>query len=200
MAAAAENTCVNTCENTWKQTGNLTEAERQELVQLLSQSYSDFMRSVAAIGEPQWFRKPEAGAWSIIEIVDHLVLVEREVLKTVQTRILDTPQSSPDAAEARLKDAAIAERLISREEKRQAPEAFRPSGQFESGEQARDAFRAARGATIAYAQRTQDPLRSHRIPHRVFGPLDGYQWLLILGTHTARHVKQIEEVKVAGGA
>jgi hypothetical protein len=38
-------------------------------------------------------------------------------------------------------------------------------------------------------------LRGHVLPHPVFGPWDGYQWILAAGCHSARHTGQILEVK-----
>ena len=46
-----------------------------------------------------------------------------------------------------------------------------------------------------YIRTTNDDLRDHFYSHPVFGPLDGYQWLLLLSAHSARHTEQIEEVK-----
>ena len=42
-------------------------------------------------------------------------------------------------------------------------------------------------------------LRGHAAPHPAFRMLDGYQWILLLSGHAARHTAQIEEVKRAPG-
>ena len=46
-----------------------------------------------------------------------------------------------------------------------------------------------------YIRTTDDDLRDHFFDHPVLGPMDGYQWLLLIATHSARHTAQIEEVK-----
>ncbi len=46
---------------------------------------------------------------------------------------------------------------------------------------------------------TTDDLRGHGAPHPVFKMLDGYQWVLLLSGHSARHTAQIEEVKAGAG-
>ena len=38
-------------------------------------------------------------------------------------------------------------------------------------------------------------LRGRVRPHPLFGPWDGFQWLLATGSHTARHNDQIREIK-----
>jgi hypothetical protein len=37
-------------------------------------------------------------------------------------------------------------------------------------------------------------LETLSFPHRVFGPLDLYQWLLFLDAHENRHTEQIAEL------
>jgi len=46
-----------------------------------------------------------------------------------------------------------------------------------------------------YVSTTNDDLRDHMGPHPVLGPLDAYQWILLISAHSERHTKQIEEVK-----
>jgi len=46
---------------------------------------------------------------------------------------------------------------------------------------------------------TTDDLHGHAGPHPVFKMLDGYQWVLLLSGHSARHTAQIEEVKTNAG-
>jgi hypothetical protein len=50
---------------------------------------------------------------------------------------------------------------------------------------------------MTYLQTTNDDLRDHFFDHPAFGPLDldGYQWLLLISGHSARHTAQIGEVK-----
>jgi hypothetical protein len=60
-------------------------------------------------------------------------------------------------------------------------------------------FIAARQKTIDYVKTTSDDLRGHFAPHPAFKDLDGYQWVLLLAGHSARHTAQIEEVKTGAG-
>jgi hypothetical protein len=48
---------------------------------------------------------------------------------------------------------------------------------------------------MSFAEATEADLRSHFFPHPFLGDLDCYQWLLFLGLHCERHVRQLEEVK-----
>jgi hypothetical protein len=42
-------------------------------------------------------------------------------------------------------------------------------------------------------------LHHHFAPLGPLGDLDGYQWLLLLASHTERHVAQMDEVKGQAG-
>jgi hypothetical protein len=48
----------------------------------------------------------------------------------------------------------------------------------------RDLVRSADGLALAKVT----------APNRVLGPLDGYQWILFVGAHEARHTGQIREI------
>jgi len=58
-------------------------------------------------------------------------------------------------------------------------------------------FAAARKRTSEFAAATNADLRRHFLPHPVFGDLDCYQWLLLLGAHCDRHRVQSQEVKAS---
>ena len=52
------------------------------------------------------------------------------------------------------------------------------------------------------ANSTCEPCRGlyvHFAPLGPLGDLDGYQWLLLLASHTDRHVAQMQEVKAQPG-
>ena len=59
-------------------------------------------------------------------------------------------------------------------------------------------FTARRDKTIAYVKSTNDELRVHVGPGPV-GPMDAYQLLLLLASHSARHTAQIREVQGNAG-
>ena len=56
-----------------------------------------------------------------------------------------------------------------------------------------------REQTLAFAETTQDDLRSHFAPHTVLGPLDGYQWLVGNARHVETHIAHISEIREMAG-
>jgi hypothetical protein len=56
-----------------------------------------------------------------------------------------------------------------------------------------DAFLARRADTLDHARATRDPLHHHAAPLGELGPLDAYQWLLLMAAHTDRHLAQMRQ-------
>jgi hypothetical protein len=85
--------------------------------------------------------------------------------------------------------------LLDRTSKFQAPEMLKPTSRWAIRDALVKDFVAAREKTAAYVKATTDDLHGHAGPHPVFKMLDGYQWVLLLSGHSARHTAQILEVK-----
>jgi hypothetical protein len=83
----------------------------------------------------------------------------------------------------------------SRSTKFNAREAVRPVGKWTDNNELIVELHKTRARTIAFVAETQADLRDHFFSHVVFGDLDCYQWLVVLGQHAARHAMQIEEIQ-----
>jgi len=68
-----------------------------------------------------------------------------------------------------------------------------PMGRWPHDQLVRE-FEAARKRTSEFAATTSADLRQAAFPHPMFGPLDCYQWLLLIAAHGERHRAQAEEV------
>ena len=90
-------------------------------------------------------------------------------------------------------DAAVLAMVPDRSHKAQAPGPLVPSGRWTPADTLAR-FEKSRAHTIEFLQSTPD-LRQHVIDSPLGQPLDAYEWLLFIGAHSARHTKQIEEVK-----
>lgn len=177
---------------------------------------------VENLSEAQQTFRPAEGAWSIAEIVDHLSIIERNMVQLIG-RLLK--QSEGAAAERNAGDggdkggdksdgdvqnaAAIAPpfRPFSldsyveqiRDVKLTAPERVRPGGSVTLA----DAL-AALGRTRAEIEGMRPRLEAADLgaatyPHPAFGELNTAQWLAFIGEHEARHLRQIENLMSAPG-
>jgi hypothetical protein len=98
-----------------------------------------------------------------------------------------------------MSDEALLAALLDRTSKFQAPEILKPTNRWATRDALVKDFTAARDVTVNYVKTTSDDLHGHAAPHPAFKTLDGYQWLVLLSGHSARHTAQIAEVKTTPG-
>ena len=172
----------------------LTPQERQFALQQFQTTRDNFLKSIAGLSQKQWTFKPAPDRWSVAEVAEHITVSETTIFGIVQ-RLMQSPADPQKREAAKGKDQVILERMPDRSHKAQAPEVLRPTGRFANEADLIKTFKAARKSNMDYIQTTNDDLRDHFFDHPVFGTMDGYQWLLLLSSHSARHTAQIEEVK-----
>jgi hypothetical protein len=168
-----------------------TSAERKQAQRYLTDGRKGVEDAVKGLSEAQWKFKPAPDRWSVAEVVEHLALIE-DVVRGILGKI---PQAPAPAADRNAKevDAMLLAKVADRSTKFQAPEGALPTGRW-TPTGALEHFVASRAQTAALLDSTPG-LRAHTINHPVFGPLDGYQWIIAVAAHTERHTKQILEVK-----
>ncbi|HXW13234.1 MAG TPA: DinB family protein [Terriglobia bacterium] len=172
----------------------LTPQEREQALKLFQTSRDNFLKSISGLSEKQWTFKPGPDRWSVGEVAEHITVSESTLFGVV----LKSMQSPPDPAKRELakgKDQVILAKVPDRSQKFKAPEILQPTGRWANEADLTKAFEDARQANMDYIRTTNDDLRDHFFDHPVLGPMDGYQWLLLIATHSARHTAQIEEVK-----
>jgi hypothetical protein len=173
-------------------------AERELIVEHLAQSRERLVLTIEGLtGEQRSFR-PAGDRWSIADCIEHITVVESNVLRNIQ-QVLQSPPEPHHQDEVRGKDEIILERVPSRQRRLKGPAEMMPQGRWPDFEELVRQFEAARERTVRFSAVTQADLRNHFFPHPFLGLLDCYQWLLLLGAHCERHVRQIEEVKADAG-
>jgi uncharacterized damage-inducible protein DinB len=176
----------------------LTQGERNRL---LSESHATrklFVDAISGLSEAQWQFKPGDGGWSIAEIAEHVAVTEDLYWNGIQRNVA-TDASPEKRAEIKVEDEAVIPRMVDRTSKRKAVEANTPTGRFADAAEVTAAYEASRERLIEYVRTTKDDLRNHVWPHRAYGPIDGYQWVLLACGHIERHVAQMNEVKASEG-
>ena len=177
--------------------GSMTPAERAYLLEQLETSKKNMLASIQGLSAAQWTFKPAPEAWSVQECAEHIILAENFIFGGAQ-QILKTPVVERPALSNEEVDRKIVAGVEDRSHKVKAPEAIVPSGKFATPEDAAREFTARRDKTIAYVTTTTDDLRVH-VGTGPAGPMDAYQFLLLLAAHSARHTAQIREVQANAG-
>ena len=173
----------------------LTPEEREAALKLFQTTHDNFLKSISGLSQKQWTFKPAPDRWSVAETAEHITVSETTLMGLIQHPLMQSPAAPEKREQVKGKDQVILERVPDRSHKAQAPEILRPTGRWATEADLTKAFEDARKANMEYVRTTNDDLRDHFYDHPAFGTLDGYQWLLLLATHSARHTAQIEEVK-----
>ncbi len=179
-------------------TGPITDTERIYAIDFLKSSQHNLHQSVSGLSDEQATYKPNASRWSIVQCVEHIVLVEKGIFRAV----LAGMSASPDPEKrnrVRVSDIDVIKSVRSRAMTTPSPAAFVPTGRFPDIKMALQAFDEHRAAAIDFMQTTENDLRTHYFEHFILGTLDIYQAILLMASHVERHRKQVDEVKAGAG-
>src|SRR5687767_6626707 len=169
----------------------LTAQQRDSLLKHLEQTRQAFLDSIAGLSEAQWTFRGGQDRWSIAEVAEHIAISETTILQIVQDQILKKQAIVRNPSP--IPDEKLLAWLLDRTSKFQAPEMLKPTNRWATRDALVKDFVTARDKTVAYVKTTTDDLHGHGGPHPVFKMLDGYQWVLLLSGHSARHTAQIQE-------
>jgi DinB superfamily len=156
----------------------------------LSVTRGFLLESVSGLSAAQWAFKSAEDVWSIAENLEHIVLVESAINGIIEG-LGDGPEQPPAEKRSEM-DEFILNDIPRRSRKGKSPASAVPTGRW-SGPEALQHFVDCRGKSdrLLVTRRLRGPV----FPHPMFGPWDGYQWLLAGASHGARHTAQIRELK-----
>jgi hypothetical protein len=164
----------------------LTERERQRLIAHLDMTASWLTDEVSGLspGQLAFRRTPEA--WTILEVIDHLLVVGPIYWQDLQSAL-----KAPGGRKSPATDADILWYGIDRTNREKAIPSEIPKGlrDLQSG---LDAHRKLHARLVQYVRTTEDDLRGHIVERQ---GCDAYQWALLISTHEQRHILQIREIK-----
>lgn len=171
-------------------------ADKEKALALLESSKKGVLAATKGLTEAQWNFKPAPDKWSIAECMEHIAAAEDFIRGNITENVMKAP-AAPDRDIAKI-DAGILTGVPDRTTKFQAPEPIKPTNRFGSPEASIKHFVESRAKTEEYLKNTAD-LRGHAVDSPVGGKWDAYEFILLIGAHSERHTKQIEEVKASPG-
>jgi len=175
---------------------SLTRDEREFAVEYLEFTKKLLLDSVADLGRREREARTRPFEWNITECVGHLALAGDFAWKVLQDS-LRQPPNPEKAAEVKVRVKQIMVIMTDRSRRLQALPFLQSAGRFANAETALDHFIRQRDRLITYAKETEDELKNRHIFHPATGMINLYQFVLLEGAHSARHVMQIEEIKGA---
>jgi len=171
---------------------DVTKTERDQALKNLVDSRAGVVEAVKGLSEAQLKFKPGPDRWSVAETLEHIALTEDLFVNNIRPQ-LESSTASISTRDAKEVDAMILTKVPDRSTKFQAPPPLVPTGRW-TPQATLDHFLVSRQETISFLNSDHN-LRDQVVNHPALGRLDGYQWVLAISAHSARHTKQILEVK-----
>jgi len=178
----------------------LPAADVQKALEFFDRTLERIVQATHGLSEAQWHFEPAVDRWSIAQIVEHMVIVEEQVLGPLREQLAQAP-APPADRDHHLVDRVVMERIPDRSIKARGPDFVRPAGQLRPPAALDRVFQNYK--RLATLLESAADLRGHMMeaaPLRIvtrgeFTTMDGYQWALALAAHDERHVRQILEVQ-----
>jgi hypothetical protein len=164
----------------------MTSLERQRLIAHLEMTASWFLDEVSRLSPEQLAFRPAPESWTILEVVDHLVVVGPIYWQDLQNAL-----KAPAGRTTTTTDEAILWYGIDRTNREKAIPSEVPKGLVDL-KGGLEAYRKQHALLLQYVRATDDDLRGHYVERQ---RSDAYQWVLLISTHEQRHVLQIREIK-----
>jgi len=139
--------------------------------------------------------QPAPDRWSVAQVLQHLITVERRITGLVTLQIAGAKSTSigKETDGSSILATMDANRFIDRTTKLVfGGEQPSPSVDAETGRRGLDAARAEFKAAVLQGDGLD--LSGISAPHRAFGPLTMYEWIALVGWHMTRHADQIREI------
>lgn len=164
------------------------------LLQYFEQTTNDLEKQVSGLSAAQLAFKPAADKWSVSQCLEHIVLSETMLFEMAKKELQKEAQPQR-RKEVKVTNENLKQMMGDRTQKFQAPQELQPLGKYTDSKTALSEFKTARAPVLAYIkQADEEDLRNH-ISEYPTGTVNGYQNLLFIAAHMARHIKQIEEIK-----
>ena len=165
----------------------ITDLERQRLVAHLQMTASWLEDEVSALSTEQVNFRPSANAWTILEVLDHLVVVGQIYWNDLQGA---KPVSTGRAG--MMSDADVLWYGVDRTNRETALRTEEPSRKLRDVRAGMADYRRQHTRLLEYVRTTKDDLRRRFVERQ---NSDAYQWALLISTHDQRHILQIREIK-----
>ncbi|MEP6766067.1 MAG: DinB family protein [Gemmatimonadaceae bacterium] len=168
-------------------------ARFSEIVAYLAQERAELEAYVLSLPESSLQRRAHPERWSVAEMLEHLVIVEdgsgRLVSKLVKQAVEEGAVQETDfSSKLGCLDMYYVDGV-----KIVAPSFLTPDKQIPVADSLA-ALRVTRERLLVAIQKANG-LDMTRVkgPHPLFGPIDGYQWIVMIGKHEERHLHQMKD-------
>ena len=172
-------------------TTGMTDEDREHLLVHFQMTGSMLEEEIRGLSPAQLEYRTGPDRWSIRECVSHLAVAEPDYWRELNDAVKAPPDMKGKTSSN--SDADIMWYGIDRVVHTKTGGGHEKVDTYKDVGEAMAKFRALRGTMIDHIKTTHDDLRAHS-----FGktePIDCWQWMLEISTHSERHLQQIREIK-----
>lgn len=151
------------------------------------QTRKELLEIIDQLTDEQLNKKVHNEKWSIMQVLDHLYLMESKLVKLMTRTFNEAPtEFIPD------KPIHLA---TDRTRKVISPPHFEPTNQFLSKVEMKEKLNQSRNSLIDFVELTRGHnLENKGMTHPLFGQINLKQWIPFIGVHEKRHIEQIKEL------
>ncbi|KGR79306.1 DinB family protein [Ureibacillus manganicus] len=152
----------------------------------------ELLQVIEGLTDEQINEVVEDGKWTIAQVLEHLYLTEKIVVRSFSGAQHITAENPVKLRKVHLTQ--------DRSQKVNAPKFLVPSNEYQTVEQLSEKLKKSRESLQAFmSEVSENDLNGKFLPHPFFDKLTLNQWVEFLGYHEKRHIAQIEELKMALG-
>ena len=172
-------------------TAGMTDEDREHLLVHFQMTGSMLEEEIRGLSSAQLEYRTAPGRWSIRECVSHLAVAEPDYWRELNDAVKAPPDMKGRTSSNT--DADIMWYGIDRVVHTKTGGGHEKVDTYKDVGEAMAKFRALRATMIDYIKTTHDDLRAHSFGRTE--PIDSWQWMLEISTHSERHLQQIREIK-----
>ena len=166
----------------------MSDIERERLAAHLEMTANWLIDEVSHLSQAQLEFRRTPNTWSILENLEHLVVVGPIYWEDLQRAVRGKPVPLDLAGS----DANILWYGINRSYREPALTSESPRGELRDVARGLAEYRTHHARLLQYVRTTGDDLRRRFVERQ---KSDAYQWALLISTHEQRHILQIREIK-----
>jgi len=169
-------------------------ARLSELVAYATDTRQQLEAFVQSVPPSLLAQRTDPDNWTVAENVEHLCMIEDSIGRLISSMAKQLRADNAHEGDASSMLGSLDQfGLTVTKVKLVAPAAYRPTGTL-STEEALEQLRSIRARLLEGVQKANGlDLTKTTFPHPFLGPLDGYQWLLLIGQHEMRHLNQMKD-------
>jgi hypothetical protein len=162
----------------------------KNIVENLDDAQVCLLRVADGVRAEQWKTIPGEGRWSAGEVVCHLIIIEKAILRSTDKLLQEPPKIPPFYKRWHIPMTIVESRMI----RRKTPIPI-DSEMVRGKEEMLAELREVRERTLAFIEETMErDLSRYHMPHPFLGTLNAYEWFQLIASHEIRHTKQMKEI------